>query len=141
MASLAERKTAVKLSDFRNDYYTFSGKASDIARQLSLAGIALIWIFKLEKASPLAVPTELHLPALLFVAALAIDLLQYVLSTAIWGTFSRYYEWQGAKDDAELEAPSYFNWPSLACFWGKLVTVLAGYATLFEYIYFLQGRP
>lgn len=125
----------MKLSDYRNDYYFFSGKASEIARQLSLAGIAVIWIFKAEKAGALAVPQALHLPAVLFIVALALDLLQYVIGTAIWGTFSRYHEWKGLKDEVELEAPRFFNWPGLFFFWGKLVAVLYAYAALFRYIY------
>jgi sugar/nucleoside kinase (ribokinase family) len=36
----------MKLSEVRDAYETLSGKASEIARQLSLAGIAVIWIFK-----------------------------------------------------------------------------------------------
>ena len=33
----------------KDTYETLSGKASDIFRQLSLAGIALIWLFKVGK--------------------------------------------------------------------------------------------
>jgi hypothetical protein len=36
----------MKLQDYRNDFYLFSGKASDISRQLAFAAIAIIWIFK-----------------------------------------------------------------------------------------------
>lgn len=131
----------MKLSDYRNDYYFFSGKVSEIARQLGLAGLAVIWIFKIEKSGPLAVPSELYLPAKLFVVSLALDLLQYAVSTAIWGAFHRYHEWKEIKDDAELEAPSYFNWPSNCLFWGKLVLVLAGYLALYEYISKLLANP
>ena len=125
----------MNLSDYRKDYYQFSGKASDVARQLSLAGIALIWIFKVEKAGPLAVPPELYLPAILFVVSLGLDLLQYLLSAAIWGMFSEYHTRKGVDEDTELEAPEFFNWPSLVCFWGKLLTVLYAYSELFRYIY------
>ena len=126
------------LPDIRKDYQYYSGKSSDVARQLSLAGIALIWIFKVEKAGPLAVPEALHLPAILFVVSLGLDLLQYVFSTAIWGIFSYYHEQNGMKDDMELEAPNFFNWPSLAFFWGKLLTVLFAYAVLLDYIFLLK---
>ena len=128
----------MKLSDFRGDYYALSGKASDVARQLCFAGIALIWIFKPEKGGLLAVPVQLHTPAALFVVALAFDLLQYVLGSAIWGVFSRYHEWHGKKPDDLLEAPGYFNWPANFCFWGKLTLVLFAYSGLFEYIYRLR---
>ncbi len=124
----------MKLTDYRNDYYALSGKASDVARQLALAGIAVVWIFKNERGGPLAVPKELLVPAALFVVTLALDLFQYVLSTIIWGFFSRHHERKGIAADAELSAPKYFNWPALACFWGKLLSVLLGYCLAFAFI-------
>ena len=39
----------MKLSDYRETYYEFSGKASDVTRQLAFAGIAIVWIFKIEE--------------------------------------------------------------------------------------------
>lgn len=36
----------MKLKDAREHYYFYSGKTSDLVRQLGLAGIAVIWLFK-----------------------------------------------------------------------------------------------
>jgi hypothetical protein len=124
----------MKLEDYRKDYYGFSAKASEISRQLSFAGIALIWIFKIEKGGPLAVPTTLLWPALLFCAALALDLLHAVFGTLIWGAFARYQERRGAKDDDEIDSPAYFNWPTLLCFWGKVSAVVVAYALVFRHV-------
>jgi hypothetical protein len=74
----------VKLEDYRETYYTLSGKARELCRQLSFAGIAVIWVFKAEKGGPLAVPAELFLPGFLFGAALALDLAQAFLGSLIW---------------------------------------------------------
>ena len=35
-----------KIEDYREDFYFFTGKASEVNRQLAIAGIAVIWIFK-----------------------------------------------------------------------------------------------
>jgi len=131
----------MKLESYRSAYYDLSGKASDVARQLALAGIALIWIFKLDNAGPLAIPVPLLLPAALFVVTLALDLLQYVFGALIWGAFNRYHESKGKKDDEDVLAPSYFNWPALFCFWLKLCTVLIGYMTVFKYVFSLHILP
>ncbi len=48
----------MKLSDYRETYYEFSGKLSDVSRQLSFAGIALIWLFKLDSTPVPKVPDE-----------------------------------------------------------------------------------
>jgi len=37
--------SGMKLEDVRQAYEDLSGKASDIVRQLSLAGLALVWLF------------------------------------------------------------------------------------------------
>ena len=44
----------MKLSEYANVYAEFSGKASDVARQLAFAGLALVWLFR-ESNGP--VPT------------------------------------------------------------------------------------
>jgi len=129
----------MKLEDYRNHYYEFSGKASEAARQLSFVGIAVVWIFKVDNQGPLAVPGALIFPAALFVLALGLDLLQYVWGALIWGAFSRHHERQGKKDSAELSAPPYFNWVGLVFFWGKLVAVIVGYILVFTHIVSLLG--
>ena len=133
----------MKLVDYRTDYYTFSGKASDVARQLAFAGIALIWIFKVEKGGPLALPEDVLFPAGAFVVALSLDLLHYVYAALVWGAFSTYQKsWKKKKDQDELpDAPSFLNWPALACFWLKLLAVLIGYWSLLQYMRQLLHWP
>ncbi len=124
----------MNVNDYRDTYYTLSGKASDVSRQLSFAGIALVWIFKAEKGGPLAVPEPLLLPAALFVLALALDLLQYVYGSLAWGLFARYHEARQTPKATELLAPMYINWPAIACFWLKLAVAMASYVLVFRYI-------
>ena len=126
-----------KLSDFRADYQWFSGKASDVARQLSFAGIALIWIFKIDGKPIPIIPEKLLSPAVLFILTLTFDLLQYSVASLIWGAFARYQEKKRDKinEDPVLSAPKYYNWPSISFFWAKLIFVFWAYALIFKYVF------
>jgi hypothetical protein len=116
----------MKLSKYRETYYEFSGKASDVARQLAFAGIALVWIFRIDSRPAPSLPREL-----------ALDLLQYALAALIWGTFHRYHEkrLKDKRKDPELTAPPYFNWPAQICFLIKLVSVVIAYILIINYIW------
>jgi hypothetical protein len=131
----------MKLQDFRNDYYTFSGKASDIARTLALSAIAVVWIFR-EDASVAGGPiTHVVLPKLLLFGAvgavltLSLDLCQYTWATAIFGWWSRYKEHRGFKLDSEVRVPTWFNWPTLVFFWSKLLSVAVTYYFLARFLF------
>lgn len=125
------------LSKYRETYYFYSGKASDIARQLAFAGIALVWIFKKEIDSIPKIPEQLIIPSALLALTLTFDLLQYIYGSAIWGGFQRYHEKRktGEEKDPDLTAPPWINWPTLAFFWAKLAFVLAAYFLIIKYIF------
>ena len=38
----------MKLKDAQASYYEYSAKASDVSRTLSLSGIAIIWVFRVD---------------------------------------------------------------------------------------------
>ncbi|HET7234112.1 MAG TPA: hypothetical protein VFJ16_29130 [Longimicrobium sp.] len=122
------------LKDAREAYYEHSGKASDVLRQLGVAGIGVIWVFKAEVRGAMVIPSPLLFPALLLVGGLFLDLLQYVLASAIWGAYARRQEQSGVRPDAEIAAPPGLNWPALACYWGKVVLILAGYLLIGAYV-------
>lgn len=125
----------MKLSDFREAYYTHSGKASDLVRQLGLAGLGTIWIFKHESAGSTSVPSELIPIAALIILALALDFLQYVFASMIWGAFTRMLEKKGKENAEELVAPPWLNWPSLVCFWVKIGLTVVAYTLLLSFLY------
>ena len=77
----------MNLSDARGHYEYHSGKVSEVCRQLGYAGIAVVWIFKVDGVN--AVPQPLVLPTVMLVAALALDLLQYVYAAIAWGVLNR----------------------------------------------------
>jgi hypothetical protein len=148
----------MKLEDLREIYFARSAKASDLARQLALAGLAVIWIFKTDTAGAFAVPHELSLPAFLMMLTLGADLMQFACAALLWGGFNRYKERELAAtlkrlraagktaDEAgvalnekwgpaqEFTAPPAMNYPAIFFFWGKLVVVGIGYANLIQFL-------
>lgn len=70
--------------EYKAVYENHSAKLSDITRQISFAGIAIIWVFKNSKDGAVFLDSAFVLPAILFVVALAFDLLQYLYQTITW---------------------------------------------------------
>ena len=132
----------MKLKDYRETYYFYSGRASDISRQLGFAGIALIWAFKTTDAdSNYSLAPELFGAGILIVAALLFDLLQYVAGTMIWGRYSRYHEKRGVKAESNLDASRYLNWPGLIFFWFKIGFMLLAYVALLSFLWQQISSP
>ncbi len=126
----------MKLSNARENYEYFSGRLSDIGRQLGFAGIAVIWIFKVDGANSL--PVQLIFPTLLFVGSLALDLLHYLYSTIAWGMFHRIMELHASRtkdgEDDDFKAPRAINWPSNIFFYCKAGCVVLGYWFLYQFL-------
>lgn len=123
------------LKDFRTDYQQLSGIASEVSRKLGFAGIAIIWIFKVDSANnTFTLATELYYAGTFIVLSLALDLLQYLSGSLTWGLYWRYKEKEGVAEDAEIKAPRYFNWPAVAFFWLKLVLMIIAYYQLLEFM-------
>lgn len=126
----------MKLEQYKEDYYKFSGKLSDNARKLAFAGIAIVWIFKQEKEGTFILPAQLQWAMLMFAGSLFFDLLQYTYQTITWGIFHRYYEKKAEyKEDTELTASPYWNWPSNALLWLKILVLFIGYLFLLKFIF------
>ena len=129
----------MKLSNYLQDYYSITGKTSDVARQLAFAGIALIWIFKSGDSRTFQIPKDFIYPLGIFCFALACDLLQYIIGSIIWGSFHRYHERKltDPKEDPDLLAPAWLNWPINTFFMLKLIAVISAYFLLLHYFWSL----
>lgn len=121
------------LEDYRETFYTFTGKASDLNRQLAFAGIAIIWLFKKDNLAGLSIPRELLWPGVLIVASLALDMLHYVVASVVWRHFYRTQEKLGADEKADLTHDVYLEWPIYLLFSLKIIAVLAAYVFLVAY--------
>jgi hypothetical protein len=123
----------VTLKDAIDNFRTLSGKASDLCRQLALAGLAIVWIFR--EAQTGKIGPELVRSAALFVAALGCDLLHYSVASLIWFVFYRRQEKRGKEPESEVEAPAAINWPANTLFVGKIGLLIAGYVMLGVYLW------
>jgi|SRR5262249_44182943 len=114
------------VEDYQKDFYEFSGKASDVSRQLSFAAIAVIWLFKTDMpAGHPTIPHDLILPGILIIAALAVDLFQYITGTVTWRLYYRHLE---KKEIAQVEQHSkWLERPILGLFAIKIVLVIVAY--------------
>jgi hypothetical protein len=118
----------MKLEDTRAAYEALSAKASDIIRQLSLAGIAIIWLFKSGTSSSPLLDLGLLRAALFIFLALFFDFLQYLSGTTIWYAYFRYREKRGTTEKDEFLAPEQLNWPTWSLFFVKSALMLVAYA-------------
>ena len=119
----------------RGFYESRSGAASTICRQLGLAGIGIIWAFRVVERSDVSVPESLLLPATLIVVSLALDLLHYAVASAMWGVLARVYELRENKGKQVPEkAPPWINWPAIGLYWGKLGVMGWAYCLLLKYL-------
>ncbi len=74
----------MKLSDLKKRGDEYTGKASDITRQLIFAGIAIIWLFKSEDNGYTTLDSFLILPLITLSLSIIFDLLHYVTGGIIW---------------------------------------------------------
>lgn len=126
-----------KIEDYLEEFYTFTAKASDVSRQLALAGIAIIWIFKNPDGSDKVIPQELTKPTFFLVSSLGVDLIQYLVGAIIWGLFFEYKEWQVNKKKVEnknITAPNLFSWTITSLFFIKIALMLTAYIYLFDFL-------
>ena len=119
----------MKIEKCLESYEYNSGKASDICRQLGFIGLALIWAFRVTGGDKPTIPCVLRYAGVLLVMGLALDFLQYIVGTIIWGGYHRYKENRVGNDDDFL-APRQINWPVNALFVLKLVTIFVAYILL-----------
>ena len=124
----------MKLRDPLQNYYDYSGKASDIIRQLGLGAIAIVWIFRTGSTDALAIPSPLFLPLKLVVVGLAFDLLQYAIGALLWSAFHRRQEKSGIAEDQAFDAPKEINWPAVFFFYSKVALIIAAYWYIFRYL-------
>jgi len=78
------------LSQARAAYYESTKTASEIVRQSSFAGIAIVWLFRTDKTDTdnYAVEQDLFVPLILFAMCLSLDCFQYIYKSFLWGMWS-----------------------------------------------------
>jgi hypothetical protein len=120
----------MKLQDYRESFYTFSGKLSDITRQLAFAGIAIIWLFKKDVSGIPAVPEKLLLPGLLIVISLGFDMAQYIVGSLIWRWVYRHKEKTRVSEDVDDQHSERLELPIFLFFVLKIAALLVSYTLI-----------
>jgi len=122
------------IDQYRDDYNAISGKASDVARQISLAGIAIIWAFKAEGVDGTELTTSAKWAAGAFVVTIALDVLQYFLGSLIWWKFiSGKEKKHGPNYNGQLEHDPWLSIPQDFFFCLKIPFAITGYCILCYY--------
>lgn len=124
----------MELKKARDSYDYFSSKASDVSRQLSFAGIAVVWLFAINEGEHIELPVTLIVALIFFVVSLSCDLLHFAWGSFIWGKYARSHEKREIDgrevvrpDDDHIPDPDpKINWPSIFLFWMKLLCVAIG---------------
>lgn len=117
----------MKFKDVRDAYEALSAKASDIVRQMSLAGVALVWIFKSGDSATPVLETQLLRAAFFIFLALFCDFLQYLVGTITWHSYFRIRERAGTSLDDEVIAPTRINLGTWILFYSKAGSIVVAY--------------
>jgi hypothetical protein len=121
----------MKLEDAWAIHDAHTGKASDVARNLALAALALVWVFRTSTGS---LPRILLWPCALVLVALGCDLAHYFIAGIRWYLFVREKEREGKSLDEEVGgAPAEINDPSLVLYYTKIPAVVVAYVVLLCY--------
>lgn len=127
-----------KLKDYKEDYYYYSGKASEINRSLTISGIAIIWIFnQTTKTNVINLPSQLILSLIFFFITLGLDLFQYIIGGIIWYSFYRSCEKKGKNDDDEVLADRKLPLIIHLLYYSKIIVNIIGFYFLIRYLIFV----
>ncbi len=122
----------MSLRDIWNQYADYTKAASDSARQLALAGIAVVWLFKVDAGASVHLDRGPLWAGIAFVLSLACDLLQSVTGTIVFLSLGNLRE-RGPKSEQNADYPEHILRPIDLFFWAKIILVLAGYGLLVGY--------
>jgi len=124
----------MKLTEYRNDFYTYSGKASDLNRQLAFAGIAVIWLFKKDSSGELTIPRDLVFPGMFIVVSLILDMLHYCVASVTWRLFYRSKEKAGVNEEIEITHSVWLERPMWFLFLAKVAFVVLAYILILRFL-------
>ena len=124
----------MNIEKVRTTYDYYSGKQSEIVRQLGLAGIAVIWVFKDGQDRAPSIAVSMRWAAGLILASLTFDLLHYVAGSLVWGIYLRRLDRENTKETVALRPNPKINWPTLFFFWTKLPLIVAAYVIIICYL-------
>lgn len=127
-------KNNMKLSEYKETYEMFTGKLSDINRQIAFAGLAIIWVFKQTNGMQISICNDLVLPSIFLAVALGCDMIHYIYQSFAWAIFYGNKEREGISEDEDIDAPRWINIASWLLFCSKILSVIIAYVLIIKYL-------
>ena len=133
---LALEESNMKLSEINKIGKESTKVASDIVRQLSLAGVGIIWLFKSSDDSDILFSPILVFPLLFLALALFCDLIQYIIAGNIWRNFVK--DSQALKtpsnQDPDVDIPDAKSKPIYFFYYSKIVLMFCAYIIIITHL-------
>lgn len=123
----------IKYKEIAKEY---TGKTSEITRQLCFAGIAIIWLFKNVDDKQVLINSPqpilnfwLILPLISLSIALFLDLFQYFIGGEIWIRFYRMKEKasNNSTNNLDIKDDKNRNLPIYICYYSKIFLMVVAY--------------
>jgi hypothetical protein len=125
----------MKISKIRDAVEEFSGKTSDQARQLAIAGIAVIWILRVgHETGNIKFSHSLLLPLGGFVVALGCDLFHYLYYTVVWSIINSILNCRYHNDNKEVSISGTVHLIPSILFYAKVILTVVAYILLLRYM-------
>lgn len=126
----------MQLSEIRKAYEELSGSLSKVNRQLTFAGIGIVWLFRVtDSTGNTTIDTDMLMPILFFVISFAFDVLQYLYLSIAWYIFYWRQRNDRVKEDDEVNESEYMNIPAWIMWFLKVVALIIAYCSLGIYLY------
>ncbi|HVZ69606.1 MAG TPA: hypothetical protein VG891_09090 [Rhizomicrobium sp.] len=127
------RQPGIKLQDVWGFYDAYNKSVNEISRQVSYAGIALIWVFKISSPDGIRIPKQLFVAAFLLGLCIVFDFLQYVIGSITYQIYGSYKEKRVSENEA-FQQPNWLLMPMDGLFFLKITAAVAGYVFILEYL-------
>lgn len=127
----------MKLKEFREESYYFSQRASEANQKLAIAGIGLIWLFKITEMDKIHFSHQLIWAMIFFILSLALEMIHYAPTSFFWSVlYNKHKDPAGDNDedvidDSRVKTVNIIGWILFFC---KIISLIVGYIFFFCHI-------
>lgn len=126
----------MELYKYKDISYKYTEKASDIARNLALAGIGILWIIKSNSDIKLT-NDLLFTPLILMAISMLVDLVQYVLGGLIWINFYTKHEKTNSSND-DIKSDPWRKNLLYVIYYIKFILMIIAYILIFRALFTIE---
>ena len=118
-------------SDVYEEFKFYTGKASDVVRQLALAGFAVVWLFKQDTKAGPTIPRDFKSALVFLLLALLFDFLHYSVASVVWERYKDELSHRPATGvNEDVQSPPSVYYPGAFFYYSKIVTLAIAYGVL-----------